>query len=537
MTTSESARGELSMQRINLKHGLIAGVVNAYIVLVGLIGLAGTLLEDWFNLPSAVPGAWFVLVLVAMWGGAQAVKKYDRVVVRSWAEALTRALPSALVHGLFIGALAWLLTTLAANGAELREWLAQLTPDNLGLLALGQLPLRGALLAFVMLAAGTLLGALVTYVASHYQCGARIKARTEKMGQSFMSLAPLSKAADYEHINQVAYGMGLVLLLTAPLILGRYWNYTLGTVGIYVILGLGLNIIVGMAGQLVLGYAAYFAIGAYTVALLTAPAPHGIMMSFWLALPIGVALSALTGVLLGLPVMGMRGDYLAIVTLGFGEIIRILAKSDVLTGFTGGPRGVRSVAGPAIFGLDLNNEIFFMYFIMIGILLAAYITYRLRRSRVGRAWMAIRGDEDVAESMGINLLRYKLLAFAMSAAFAGLGGVLFASRNRFTGPEDFTLLVSINVLSLVIIGGMGSIPGVILGALVLKGLPEILRELSDFRMLTFGALLVVMMILRPEGIWPSSRRRMELHEEEEDLEIQAEAATPDIELSLSEEGV
>jgi branched-chain amino acid transport system permease protein len=139
--------------------------------------------------------------------------------------------------------------------------------------------------------------------------------------------------------------------------------------------------------------------------------------------------------------------------------------------------------------------------------------------------------------MGINLLRFKLLAFAMSAAFAGLGGVLFASRNKFTGPEDFTLLVSINVLSLVIIGGMGSIPGVILGALVLKGLPEILRELSDFRMLAFGALLVVMMILRPEGIWPSSRRRMELHEEEEELEIQAEAKAPDIELSLSEEGV
>jgi ABC-type branched-subunit amino acid transport system permease subunit len=537
MTTSKKAGEELSMQGINLKHGLIAGVVNVYIVLVGLIGLAGMLLEDWLNLPSPMPGAWLVLVIVAMWGGTRTIKKHGQVAVRSWGEALMQSLPSALAHGLFIGFLVWLLTMLVASGADLREYLSQLTPENLTLLALGQEPLVGGLLAFLILTAGTLLGAVWAYASDHYRWGAKIKTRSGKLGDSFMNLAPVSKAADYEHIDMVAYGVGLVLLLAAPLILGRYWNYTLGTVGIYVILGLGLNIIVGMAGQLVLGYAAYFAIGAYTVALLTAPDPHGIMMDFWLALPIGVALSALTGVLLGLPVMGMRGDYLAIVTLGFGEIIRILAKSDVLTDFTGGPRGVRSVGGPAILGLDLNNEIFFMYFIMIGILLAAYITYRLQRSRVGRAWMAIRGDEDVAESMGINLLRFKLLAFAMSAAFAGLGGVLFASRNKFTGPEDFTLLVSINVLSLVIIGGMGSIPGVILGALVLKGLPEILRELSDFRMLAFGALLVVMMILRPEGIWPSSRRRMELHEEEEELEIQAEAKAPDIELSLSEEGV
>jgi len=174
---------------------------------------------------------------------------------------------------------------------------------------------------------------------------------------------------------------------------------------------------------------------------------------------------------------------------------------------------------------------------MLGILLAAYVTYRLQQSRVGRAWMAIRGDEDVAEAMGINVLKYKLMAFAISAAFAGFGGVLFASRNQFTGPEDFTLLVSINVLALVIIGGMGSIPGIVLGALVLKGLPEILRELSDFRMLAFGALLVVMMILRPEGIWPSARRRMEMREDEEATVRETPEAGADVELSLSEGGI
>jgi len=306
----------------------------------------------------------------------------------------------------------------------------------------------------------------------------------------------------------------IVVLIVMPLLLDRYWNYTLGTVGIYVMLGLGLNIVVGFAGLLDLGYVAFFAIGAYTVGLLTAPEPHGLMISFWLALPIGVLVAALSGILLGVPVLRMRGDYLAIVTLGFGEIIRILAKSDVLTSFSGGPRGVRDIGGPSLFGLDMTSAMSFMYLILLGIALVAFVTNRLQYSRVGRAWMAMREDEDVAEAMGVFTLKYKLLAFAIGAAFAGLGGGFYASRNQFVGPEDFTLMVSINVLCLVIIGGMGSIPGVIVGALVLKGLPEILRELDEYRMLFFGALLIFMMIVRPEGLWPSQRRRMELHEEE-----------------------
>ncbi len=311
------------------------------------------------------------------------------------------------------------------------------------------------------------------------------------------------------------YTAGLFLLLAAPLVLGQYWNYNLGTVGIYVMLGVGLNIVVGLAGLLDLGYVAFFAIGAYTAALLTAPTPHGIYANFWAVVPVGVFLAAVAGVLLGIPVLRMRGDYLAIVTLGFGEIIRILSKSDVLTSFTGGPRGVRAIGGPSLFGLNLHNEFFFLYLILLGIVLVVFLTIRLQNSRVGRAWMAMRDDEDVAKATGIYTLRYKLLAFAVGAAFAGLSGVIFASRNRFTGPEDFTLLVSINVLCLVIVGGMGSIPGVVLGALALKGLPEALRQLEDYRMLAFGTLLVMMMILRPEGLWPSQRRRMELHEPDE----------------------
>jgi branched-chain amino acid transport system permease protein len=298
-------------------------------------------------------------------------------------------------------------------------------------------------------------------------------------------------------------------------VIGRYWNYTMGTVGIYVLLGLGLNIVVGFAGLLDLGYVAFFAIGAYTVGLLTAPEPHGILMNFWLALPIGVVVAALSGILLGVPVLRMRGDYLAIVTLGFGEIIRILSKSDVLTDFSGGPRGVRNIGGPSLFGVEVSSAMNFMYLILLGIGLVAFVTHRLQNSRTGRAWMAMREDEDVAEAMGVFTLKYKLLAFAIGAAFAGLGGGIYASRNQFVGPEDFTLMVSINVLCLVIIGGMGSIPGVIVGALVLKGMPEILRELDEYRMLFFGALLIFMMIVRPEGLWPSKRRQMELREQAE----------------------
>jgi branched-chain amino acid transport system permease protein len=332
--------------------------------------------------------------------------------------------------------------------------------------------------------------------------------------------------ARFKYRQVVVLVLVAVILLVAPQVIGQYWNYTMGTVGIYVLLGLGLNIVVGFAGLLDLGYVAFFAIGAYTVGLLTAAEPHGLMLSFWVALPIGVLIAALSGILLGIPVLRMRGDYLAIVTLGFGEIIRILAKSDVLTDFSGGPRGVRDIA-PGLFGAAVSKADYFMYFmylILLGIALVAFVTNRLQNSRTGRAWMAMREDEDVAEAMGVFTLKYKLLAFAIGAAFAGLGGAIYASRNQFVGPEDFTLLVSINVLCLVIIGGMGSIPGVIVGALVLKGMPEILRELDEYRMLFFGALLIFMMIVRPEGLWPSKRRQMELREGEE-ISTEAQTAT------------
>jgi branched-chain amino acid transport system permease protein len=283
---------------------------------------------------------------------------------------------------------------------------------------------------------------------------------------------------------------------------------------------------VGLAGLLDLGYVAFFAIGSYTVALLTAPAPQHLLWSFWVALPIGIVLAALAGILLGVPVLRMRGDYLAIVTLGFGEIIRILSRSDLLTPFNGGPKGVLDVGGPNFLTGIVSSDVSFLYIIILAVFLIIFVTRRLQHSRIGRAWEAMREDETVAGAMGINTLQHKLMAFAIGAAFAGLGGVLFASRNQFTGPEDFNLMVSINVLAVVIVGGMGSIPGVIAGAFVLKGLPEILREMENYRVIIFGALLVVMMLIRPEGLFPSSRRKLDVHQNDADVPEKQEGQQP-----------
>ena len=225
--------------------------------------------------------------------------------------------------------------------------------------------------------------------------------------------------------------------------------------------------------------------------------------------------------------MRLRGDYLAIVTLGFGEIIRILLKSDVLTSFTGGPRGIQDIHGPTLFGKPFN-DIDYMYLIILAVILAIYIYNRLQHSRTGRAWLAVREDETVARATGVDTQRYKLLALMIGAAFAGLAGAIYASRNAFTGPDEHSLMASINVLCLIIVGGMGNIPGTLLGAFALKGLPEILREVENYRMLVFGALLVAMMIIRPEGLIPSQRPTLELPEDSPnpnppDLAVRSEA--------------
>jgi branched-chain amino acid transport system permease protein len=229
----------------------------------------------------------------------------------------------------------------------------------------------------------------------------------------------------------------------------------------------------------------------------------------------------------------MRGDYLAIVTLGFGEIVRLLALSDWLRPWFGGSQGIQLIAQPAIGNFVLNTQQELYYLFLIGVGIVAFIAWRLRDSRVGRTWMALREDEDVAVAMGINNVAYKLMAFATGALFSGIAGTIFAAKLQSVYPHSMNFLVSINVLSLIIIGGMGSIPGVFVGALVLMGSPELLREFAEFRYLVYGALLMAMMLTRPEGLWPEARRRLELHES---IEPAVTTAEPQVEPTVGKTG-
>ncbi|GAB4341378.1 MAG: ABC transporter ATP-binding protein [Candidatus Abyssubacteria bacterium] len=302
-----------------------------------------------------------------------------------------------------------------------------------------------------------------------------------------------------------------------------YWIHVATLAGIYVCLALGLNITVGFAGLLDLGYVAFYAIGAYTAGIFFRHYPAAGWM-FWVILPAAGLVAALFGVLLGSPTLRLRGDYLAIVTLGFGQIVRIILNN--WEKVTNGPRGIADIPGPAIgplsfdMGLRLGglalprvaNFYFLVVVLAIGIAVASN---RLNHSRIGRAWVAIREDELAAACAGINVAALKLLAFAIGASFAGVAGVMYASLMTFVDPMSFTFMESAMIVCMVVLGGMGSIPGVILGAMILTALPEKLREFQQVRMLLFGAALIAMMVFRPEGLIPSRRRRQELQEAEE----------------------
>ena len=309
---------------------------------------------------------------------------------------------------------------------------------------------------------------------------------------------------------KIYLGVFLLLVVFFPPMAGNYWTQVAGDIGIYIMLGIGLNVVIGFAGLLDLGYVAFYGIGAYSYALLASP-HFGIHVPFWLMIPGCVFLAALGGTLLGIPVLKMRGDYLAIVTLGFGEIIRIVLNN--LDPVTNGPKGLLRIDPPTIGDFSVDNPKRWYYMILVGILLSIFVADRLNNSRLGRAWVAMREDQDAASLMGINILRTKLLAFTIGASFAGIGGAIFAARQGSIFPENFNIMVSINVLCLIIIGGMGSITGVTLGAIFLIGLPEVLRDIAEYRMLAFGGLLVAMMIFRPTGFIPSARRKMEFKKE------------------------
>ncbi len=500
--------------RNSIRTGVVFGIVLIFLVLIGfqatVADLLGSLLNDETFKPvlGLTPTMLNMVIffgLIGLWAGASGAKpvKSSGKLLRAGGGVITGA-----VAGLMLGLLAYFLGALDAAGVKISTYLAQLLPDAIHVFIFQIAPLQAGIVYFALLLLTGLLGGLLSILLGQGHWRASLADGWQRTRQNITS----QPWARNKTTRYVLYGLLILFVFLIPLRLDQSWIYTAGTVGIYVLLGLGLNIVVGLAGLLDLGYVAFFAIGAYSMALLTAPAPQHALWSFWAALPVGVILAACAGVLLGIPVLRMRGDYLAIVTLGFGEIIRILSSSDLLSGFSGGPKGVPKIGQPTLFGSSFSSSLDFLYLIMLAALLIIFVTNRLKDSRVGRAWESMREDETVARAMGINTLQHKLLAFAIGAAFAGLGGALFASRNQFTGPEDHTLMVSINVLCLVIVGGMGSIPGVIAGAFVLKGLPEVLRQLENYRIVTFGALLVLMMILRPEGLIPSSRRRMEMHE-------------------------
>ena len=321
----------------------------------------------------------------------------------------------------------------------------------------------------------------------------------------------------------------LVLVVVFPLVGGNYIGQVLMLVGLYILMGMGLNLEIGLAGLLDLGFVAFFAVGAYTTALLTADSPHAIAsythfptLNYWQAMPIAVFASVIVGVMFGIPVLGVRGDYLAVATLGLGEIVRVIVQSDAAAPLLAGAQGILQIPKPSIGSFDLGDPVRLFYLTLVCAGIAAYFAWRLENSRLGRAWMAVRDDEDVAQALGINLVKVKLLAYGLGAAFAGLGGSIFAVMLTSVYPSSFQLLVSINVLALIIVGGMGSLPGVIVGALALVGLPELLREFGENRYLFYGVALIVMMRIRPEGLWPSATRRRELR-------AAAEGADPELE--------
>ena len=312
------------------------------------------------------------------------------------------------------------------------------------------------------------------------------------------------------------YGIIVALLLLMPIIVGVFPSEVLNNIGIYVIMGLGLNIVVGMAGLLDLGYVAFFAVGAYTMAVLTTlqEGVGGAELGWWIALPAVIVVTGLAGLLIGAPVLRMRGDYLAIVTLGFGEIARFLFLSDWLAPLFGGAQGIVHIPNISIGPVELVGPQVLYYLFLIASAVALFVSFRLKDSRVGRAWSAMREDEDVADSMGVNTVYYKLLAFGIGAMMASVSGALFAAKLGTIFPHSFSVIVSITALSLLIVGGIGSLPGVIIGAIVLVGLPELLREFNEYRLLIYGALLITMMVLKPEGLIPSLDRAAELHQED-----------------------
>jgi ABC-type branched-subunit amino acid transport system permease subunit len=507
--------------KIALRTGFVAGLVLVFFILIGIYTVfeALTLSGVWLTILGAtaseiaaqVPtdtNPQFTRVLtafIAVIVGIVAARD-----AKGWGDALRRAVIAGVIPGVMVALFLLMANALYANHLDLSFVFEKVTAAAVAALLFGQSAFVGTAIWVGIMVGFGLLGACLSVGWRAFRARAPRPVTGVRPSDNRVQLAALIAAG--------------IFLFLAPLFIGVYWNQVLGSIGLFVLLGLGLNIVVGFAGLLDLGYVGFFAIGAYVMALLTAP-EYPAKLTFWLALPFAMIAAAIAGTLLGIPVLRLRGDYLAIVTLGFGEIIRIIFKFNPLSG---GPQGILNVAAPTFtiplvnYTVAFTSSTPFWYLILFACIIVAFIAARLNDSRTGRAWTAMRENEDAAEAMGVDTTRAKLLAFGTGAFFAGLGGAIYASRQQHIFPDDFTLLVSINALALIIIGGLGSIPGVIIGSAVLIGLPEILRPISDYRLLAYSALLVVMMLVRPEGLIPSARRQREVHERDlEELTIES----------------
>ncbi len=471
--------------------GAVGGFTTGLLPIIGtLVNLRSVLLNaspELYKILSFGTGPYLGLVVLTIVGALSGLAAVLLNLVKGWPR---QAINNSLVAIIMLGLLADLFRV------TIEQW------GNLSVLLSWMLAIKG--LSY----AGVAAILAVTFGLSY------LKGRKPAQAGSvsiFQQKGPKKYAA------WLAAGIGLLLV---PPILGVYFSEVLDNVGIYILMGLGMNILLGYTGMFNLGFVAYYALGAYTVGVLTSPETSANPIPWIAAMPVALLVAIIAGVVLSIPVLRMRGDYLGIVTLGFGEIIRILAGSDLLKPWIGGANGITQIARPgialwltkAVPGFQIQQTVYYviLFFVIVGI----FLSIRLRDSRQGRAWMAIREDEDVAQAMGIDLVNVKLLAVIVSSALGGLAGALFAGRLSSTYPQSYTLMVSLNALCLIIVGGMGSIPGVVAGSLALVGLPDLLREFGEFRMLVYGALLVVMMLVKPEGLLPAEAAKREFHTEE-----------------------
>jgi branched-chain amino acid transport system permease protein len=557
-----ASRGERSPFRRALGVGLVLGVVAVYGATVGILPLmdARWVIVDVVSLGDAA------LIAIGLSAGAA-------VAARATPSEFWRLVPPSLLAGGVAGALVALLT-LAMQVLSLRRIFIALSPDLLKTLTFGLgaslggavLIVAGALLAVlgaaltrapeglrkpvivglafvvvfgvfqeliqIMMQSGgaidalrqsiytweglTLAGALTIFLLASFGAFVWTEWLRGRARERFLRLSP----AQRRRAKAARVFLFVLLLVLLPIVAGSYIGQVMMLVGLYILMGMGLNLEVGLAGLLDLGFVAFFAVGAYATAILTADSSHALAsytevpsLSYWTAMPIAVLASVVVGVLFGIPVLGVRGDYLAVATMGLGEIVRVVVQSDMAAPLLGGAQGILQIPKPRIGDFELADPVQLFYLTLAASAVAAYFAWRLENSRLGRAWMAVRDDEDVAQALGINLVKVKLLAYGLGAAFAGLAGSIFAVMLTSVYPSSFQLLVSINVLALIIVGGMGSLPGVMVGATALVGLPELLREFGEFRFLFYGVALIVMMRVRPEGLWPSATRSRELRDE------------------------